>query len=106
MILNDQKLRTIYHVSNVVRKPIFRFPTKSKINRAVQQQKMGRGEILDLYYLCSENKGAGQLLDYMQPICTFDLCFGKLKSRFSHDTAHNGSDQILAKCVISFGAKV
>ena len=34
-----------------------------------------------LYYLCSENKGADQL------ICTF--VFAYVNSRFSHDAAHN-----------------
>ena len=53
-----------------------RFPARSNTNRAVQPQKMARGmkfqiyEVEALYYLCSENKGAGQLLGF----CAADLC--------------------------------
>ena len=54
-------------------------PNKSDINRPVQLQKIARclkfriEEEEELYYPCSENKGAGQLCSY----CTADLrlCF-------------------------------
>ena len=41
---------------------------------------------MGLYYLYSENKGAGQLRSY----CAADLrlCFRICKSRFSHNEAH------------------
>ena len=50
-----------------MRKPTFWFPTWSGTNQAVQVQKMARGlnfqilKVEELYYLCSENKGADQL---------------------------------------------
>ena len=59
-----------------MRKPMFRFPTRSDTNQAVQQGKMARGlkfrikKIEGLNYLCSENKGADQLRGY----CEADLC--------------------------------
>ena len=58
------------------------FPTRSDTNRAVQQQKMTRDlkfrikEVGELYYLCSENKGADQLRGYREadlPLC-FRIC--------------------------------
>ena len=60
-------------------KQMFWFPTWSDTNQAVQLQKMARGlkfriyKVEGLYYLCSENKGADQLLGY----CETDLrlCF-------------------------------
>ena len=45
-------------------------PTSSDTNRAVQPQNMARGlkfgfqEVDELYYLCSENRGADQLRGY------------------------------------------
>ena len=51
-----------------MRKPTFWFPTWSVTNQAVQLQKMARGlkfqikKLEGLFYLCSENKGADQLL--------------------------------------------
>ena len=62
-----------------MRKPTFWFPTLSDTNRAVQLQKMARNwEFLirvveELYYLCSENKGADQLCGY--PTAVLGLCF-------------------------------
>ena len=49
---------------------------RSDTNRAVKSQKMARGWkfwIVEVYYLCSENKGADQLCSY----CKADLrlCF-------------------------------
>ena len=54
-------------MSLVLRKPVFRFPTRSETNWAMQFQTMARGlefgiEALEgLYYPCSKNKGADQL---------------------------------------------
>ena len=59
-------------MSRVMRKPTFLFPTWSDTNQAVHLQKMTRGlksriwEVEGLYYLRSENKGAGRL--YMQNV--------------------------------------
>ena len=82
-------------MSQVVRKPVFGVAT----NRTVQPLKMSRGlkfriyEVEELYYLCSENKGADQLRDYScaaviaQLICDFVLAYAN--SRFSYDAAHS-----------------
>ena len=65
--------------SHVMRKPTFWFPTWSDTNWAVQLQKMARGlklriwKVEELYYLCSENKGADQLLGYRE--ADLRLCF-------------------------------
>ena len=67
------------HLSLVVRKPTFCFPTWSDTNQAVQLQKMARGlkfwikKVEGLYYLCSENKGADQLRGYRE--ADLRLCF-------------------------------
>ena len=53
-----------------MRKLFSGFPTRSYINKDVQQQKMARGlkflsyEVEGLYYLCTRNKGADQLHGY------------------------------------------
>ena len=62
-----------------MRKPTILVPTRSDTNRSVQSQKQARSLIFriceeeELYYPCSENKGADQLCSY----CTADLylCF-------------------------------
>ena len=60
------------------------FPTSFDTNRAVQPQKMARNwEFLiwvvdELYYLCSENKGADQLRGYRE--ADLLLCFRIYKS--------------------------
>ena len=41
---------------------------------------------MELYYLCSENKGADQLRGYHE--ADLRLCFHRCKNRFSHDEAH------------------
>ena len=52
------------------------FQNRSYTNRAVQAQKMARGwkvwilKVEELYYPCSENKGADQLHSY----CEADVC--------------------------------
>ena len=66
-------------MSRVMRKPTFWFPTRSATNQAVQLQKMARGlkfwikKVEGLYYLCSENKGADQLLGHRE--ADLRLCF-------------------------------
>ena len=62
-----------------MRKPTFWFPTRSDTNQAVQLQKMARGSkfriyvVEELYYPCSENKGADQLCGYCE--ADLRLCF-------------------------------
>ena len=62
-----------------MRKPTFWFLTWSDTNQAVQSQKMARDlkfrilKVEGLYYLCSENKGADQLLGYRE--ADLRLCF-------------------------------
>ena len=69
------------HLSRIMRKPAFWFPTWSDTNQAVQLQKMARGlkfwikKVKGLDCVCSENKGADQLHGYA-------------KRWFSHDAAH------------------
>ena len=66
-------------MSLCVRKLTIWVPTRSDTNQAVQAQKMARGwkfwfkKVEELYYPCSENKGADQLHSY----CKADLllCF-------------------------------
>ena len=61
-----------------MRKRVFGFPTRSDTSRAVQPQ-MTRGlkfriqEVEELYYPCSENKGADQLRSY--GAADLRLCF-------------------------------
>ena len=80
------------HLSCVIRKPVFGFPTNSDTNLAVHPQKMARGskfwikEVEGLYYLCCENKGADQLPVILQLICTF--VFAHAKSRISGDLVY------------------
>ena len=77
-----------YHMSRVMRKPTFWFPTWSDTNQAVKLQKMARGlnfrikKVEGSYYLCSENKGA----DHAKLICVF--VFAYAKCLFNHVTAH------------------
>ena len=62
-----------------MRKPTFWFPTWSDTNRAVQPQKMARDlkfriyVVEEVYYPCSENKGADQLRGYRE--ADLRLCF-------------------------------
>ena len=75
------------HMSRVTRKPTMWFPnTRSDTNQPVQSQKQARGlkcrmlEELELYYPCSENKGADQLPSYMyceKLICALVFAYGK-----------------------------
>ena len=61
------------------KKRVLEFPTRCETNPPVQSKKMAKGwklqihKVEELYYLCSENKGADQLCSY----CTADmrLCF-------------------------------
>ena len=67
-----------------MRKPTFWFPTWSDTNQAVQLQKMARGlkfrtlKVEGLYFLCSENKGADQLLGYRE--ADLHLCFSPMQN--------------------------
>ena len=67
------------YMSRIMRKPTYWFPTWSDTNQAVQLQKMARGlkfrikKVKELYYLCSENKGADQLRGYRE--ADLHLCF-------------------------------
>ena len=78
-------------MSLVLRKPVFRFMTRSDTNRAVQPQKMARGlkfpiKVVDgLYYPFSENKGTDQLAVTAKLSCVFVFAYAKI--RFSHDEA-------------------
>ena len=80
------------HMSCVMRKPAFWFPTLSDTDQAVQLQKMTRGlkfriyEVEGLYYICNKNKGADQLRGYRE--ADLRLCFCICKMLVSHDTAH------------------
>ena len=62
--VNFCRLEGQRQMSSVVRKPVFRFPTRSHTNQALQVQKMARGlqfciwEVEGMCYKCSENKGA------------------------------------------------
>ena len=80
------------HMSRVMRKPAFWFPTWSNTNRVVQLQKMARSlkfriwKVEGLYYLCNENKGTDQLRGYRE--ADLRLCFRICKTFVFHDTAH------------------
>ena len=64
-----------------MRKPVFEASDLVQYNFGFREAREEEG----LYYLCSENKDAGQLCDYR----TADLCcLRNYKSRFSHDAAH------------------
>ena len=63
-------------------KPTMWFPNRSDTNQAVQAQKRARSLKFrtsveeELYYLCSENKGADQLRSYCEAdlLLCFRLC--------------------------------
>ena len=68
------------HMSRVMRKPVFGFPTRSDTNQVVQPHKMDRGlkfricKEEGLYYLFSRQKnGADQLRGYRE--ADLRLCF-------------------------------
>ena len=67
----------ILYMSHVMRKPVFR--ASDQFRWVVKPQKMARGlkswiyEVEELYYLCSENKGADQLRGYRT--ADLHLCF-------------------------------
>ena len=68
------------------------FPTRSDINRPVQSQKMARDwkfwiyKVEELYYPCSENKGADHFAVTAKLICAF--VFAYADCWFSHGAAH------------------
>ena len=82
-----------------MRKPTFWFLTWSDTNQAVELQKMARGlkfrlkKVEELYYLCSENKGADQLRGYRE--ADLRLCLRICKCWFSHDAAHFIFDNLM-----------
>ena len=57
------------------------FPTRFNTNQAVWPQEIARGlkfhmyVVQGLYYLCSENKGADQLLGYCAHHVIYKTCF-------------------------------
>ena len=68
-----------YSMSRLVGKPTMWHPNRSDTNRAVQTPKMVRDwkfwieKVEELYYPCSENKGADQLRSYCE--ADLRLCF-------------------------------
>ena len=77
---HTSQIRNCYiHMSRVMTKQKFWFPTWFETNQAVQIQKMVRGlkfrilQVEGLYYLCGENKGADQLRGYRE--ADLRLCF-------------------------------
>ena len=75
-----------------MRKTTISVPTRSDTNRAVQSQNKARSlkfriyEEEELYYPCSENKGADQLRSYCEAdLC---LCFAYADCWFSCASAH------------------
>ena len=67
-------------MSHLVGNPTMWFPTRSETNRPVQAQKQARSlkfwiymKVEELYYPCSENKGADQLRGYRE--ADLRLCF-------------------------------
>ena len=66
-------------MSRLVGKPTMWFPNRSDTNRPVQAQKQARSlkfriyKVEELYYPCSENKGADQLRSYCE--ADLRLCF-------------------------------
>ena len=66
-------------MSRLVGKPTMWFPNRSDTNRAVQAQeqaislKFSIYKVEELYYPCSENKGADQLRSYCE--ADLRLCF-------------------------------
>ena len=66
-------------LSHTKRKPVFRFPTGSDTNRALQPQKKARGlnfwilELDGLFYLCSDSS----CVLPTQLICTFVFTYAK-----------------------------
>ena len=80
MAIQDCSVRQVRTVMSLcVRKQTICVPTRSDTNRAVQSQKMARGWTFciykeeELYYPCSENKGADQLRSYCE--ADLRLCF-------------------------------
>ena len=70
-------------MSRLVGKPTMWFPNRSDTNQAVQSQKQARSlkfrikEEEEVYYPCSENKGADQLRSYCE--ADLRLCFRKCR---------------------------
>ena len=79
MTLAVDTRKSIEQMSRLVGKPTMWFLKRSHTNRAVQAQKMARDwkfwikKVEELYYPCSENKGADQLRSYCE--ADLRLCF-------------------------------
>ena len=75
----SEVLQKKIYLSLCMRKPTIWVPTRSDTNQAVQSQKIIRGwkfciyKVEELFYLCSENKGADQLRSYCE--ADLRLCF-------------------------------
>ena len=75
-VVDDSMLR---YMSHLVGKPTMWFPNRSDTNQPVQLQKQARSlkfwilKVEELYYPCSENKGADQLRGYRE--ADLRLCF-------------------------------
>ena len=77
--INNKLTKVKHQMSRLVGKPTMWFPNRSDTNWAVQAQKMARDwkfwiqKVEELYYPCSENKGADQLRSYCE--ADLRLCF-------------------------------
>ena len=91
IIVLEATCSMILEMSNLVEKPTMWFPTRYDTNRAVQAQKMaGDGKVWiwkveELYFPCSENKGADKLRGYRE--ADLRLCFAYADCWFSHEAA-------------------
>ena len=82
-VIHKNVIEVRVNLSDVVRKPVLGFPTRSNTNQAVQLQNLAIGlkfwikEVEGLCYQCSENKGADQLpncraADLRLCFCTYE----------------------------------
>ena len=77
--VNQYLVYILSQLSRLVGKPTMWFPNRFDTNRPVQSQKMARTlkfriyKVEELYYPCSENKGADQLRGYRE--ADLRLCF-------------------------------
>ena len=76
----EMPFHLLVYLSHLVGKPTMWFLNRSDTNQAVQSQKQPRSlkyqiflEVEEVYYPCSENKGADQLRGYRE--ADLRLCF-------------------------------